>query len=57
MFVKRDDDFQVDILQNGFVMRITGRDEDDEWRTIKVYYANIEELTEGIKAHVALPSD
>lgn len=57
MFVKRDDDFQVDILQNGFVMRITGRDENDEWRTIKVYHASVAELTKAIEAHVALPSD
>lgn len=57
MLKKRANSFEVEILSNGFVLSVTGRDEDDDWKTVKTYCMDKDILSEMIQSYVALPED
>jgi len=46
---KVNDSLTVNMLDNGFVIEISGRDHEDEWDSAKIMCATIEELIEHIK--------
>lgn len=55
--VKKVSDFNVEILDNGFTLRYSGEDSDDNWADTKVIVADVDALCARIKEVVALPRD
>jgi hypothetical protein len=46
---KVNDNFNVNMYDNGFMLEIGGRNKDDDWATAKIMCNSIEELTTLIK--------
>ena len=46
---KVNDSFTINMLDNGFVIEISGRDSNDNWSSAKIMCTTIEELIEHIK--------
>jgi hypothetical protein len=46
---KVNDSFTINIYDNGFMVEVSGRDEDDEWETSKVLVSNFDDLVEVIR--------
>jgi hypothetical protein len=46
---KVNDSFTINIYDNGFMVEVGGRDEDDEWETSKVLVSNFDDLVEVIR--------
>jgi hypothetical protein len=42
---KVDDDMTVRMYDNGFLFEVNGRDEDDDWSSVKILCSNLEEVT------------
>lgn len=57
MFKKRSGSFEVEILTNGFVISLTGRDENDDWKTEKIYCMDLQLLHEIVESYVELVED
>lgn len=53
--VKRDNEFNVEMLDNGFLFTASGRDDGDDWETAKVFYPSLEEMFEAMKLWTTLP--
>ena len=54
--VKRENEFKIRIISNGFLFIAEGRDDDDNWVTHELYIANDEEaLMDAICDWRALP--
>jgi hypothetical protein len=47
--LKVNDSLTINMLDNGFVIEISGRDHEDEWDNAKIMCSTIEELIEHIK--------
>lgn len=47
--IKVNDNLTVNILDNGYFVEIGGRDEDDNWITVKLMCANLNEVNDLIK--------
>jgi hypothetical protein len=47
--VKVNDNLTVNILDNGYFVEIGGRDEDDNWITVKLMCTNLNEVNDLIK--------
>lgn len=41
---KRDEDFRIYTYDNGYLIEVGGRNEDDDWVTAKVFVEGIEEV-------------
>jgi hypothetical protein len=54
---KVNDNFNVYMYDNGFMLEISGRDEDDNWATTKILCNTLEELTSLIEEAASLPRD
>jgi hypothetical protein len=54
---KVNDNFNVYMYDNGFMLEIGGRDHSDDWCTAKILCNSLEELTELIKEATGLPRD
>lgn len=54
---KVNDNFEVSILDNGYMVDIRGRDVEDNWSSCKLAVANIEELIAVITQISELPVD
>lgn len=54
---KRFSSFEVEVLTNGFVLQVSGKDEDDNYKQTKTYCANLQQLSEFIATVIALPED
>lgn len=52
---KVDDNFTVNMYDNGFMVEIGGQDEADDWTRAKVVVNSVEELVELIKEVSNLP--
>jgi hypothetical protein len=48
---KRDEDFRIYTYDNGFLIEVGGRNEDDDWVTAKVFATSIDEVQEAV-AHI-----
>ncbi len=51
---KVNDNFSVNMYDNGFMLEIGGRNKDDDWATAKIMCNSIEELTTLIKEASAM---
>jgi hypothetical protein len=52
---KVNDNYTVNIYDNGFMIEVSGRDHDDEWNTAKIIVSSVDELVELVKEVSALP--
>ena len=52
---KVNDNYTVNIYDNGFMIEVSGRDHDDEWNTTKIIVSSVDELVELVKEVSALP--
>jgi len=52
---KVNDNYTVNIYDNGFMIEVAGRDHDDEWKASKVIVSSVDELIELVKEVSALP--
>ena len=54
---KVNDNFTVNMYDNGYMLEIGGRNKDDDWATTKIMCNSIEELTTLIKEASAMERD
>lgn len=54
---KVSDSFSVNMYDNGFMLDISGRTDDEEWGSAKIMCKNIDELVALIKEAGELPRD
>lgn len=40
----------IEIIDNGYTMEVSGRDLEEDYKTSKLYYANINDLAEQLEA-------
>lgn len=55
--IKRNDNFEIQILSNGLILVLTGRNNEECWSTTKTFYSNITDLMAAAEDYVALPED
>ena len=55
--VKVSDNLNVYMYDNGFMVEVSGRDDNDDWKTAKIMCTSIEEVTEILKEAAGLPRD
>ena len=55
--VKASENFTVTIVENGFLFEISGRTENEDWKTVKMICVNREELDILIDEALILPRD
>lgn len=48
-------DFNVEIFDNGFAVKYSGRDANDDWAEAKVVVNSVDELTDVIREIVKMP--
>jgi len=53
--VKTNESFTINRYDNGFMIEVGGRDDNDDWKTAKVIVSTEEELIETIQEALALP--
>jgi len=46
---KRDEDFRIYTYDNGYLIEVGGRNEDDDWVTAKVFATTIDEVKEAVE--------
>lgn len=46
---KRDEDFRIYTYDNGFLIEVGGRNEDDDWVTAKVFAVGIQEVKDAVE--------
>jgi len=46
---KVNDSFTINMYDNGYMLEISGRDADEDWKNAKITVGSIEELTELIR--------
>jgi len=46
---KRDEDFRIYTYDNGYLIEVGGRNEDDDWVTAKVFATTIAEVNEAVE--------
>ena len=54
---KVNDNFSINMYDNGFLIEVGGRDEDDEYRNAKIMVPTVEQLLELVKEAATLPRD
>ena len=54
---KVNDNFSVNMYDNGYMFEMGGRNEDDDWVTAKIVCNNIDELVALIKEASEMPRD
>ena len=47
---KRDEDFRIYTYDNGYLIEVGGRDDDDNWATAKVFVSEIDDVAEVVKS-------
>ena len=52
---KVDDNFTVNMFDNGFMIEVGGRKSDDDWSRVKLTVSTVAELNELIKEAASLP--
>ena len=51
------DNFSITMYDNGFLIDIGGKAEEDEWRTAKIMVPSIEQLLELVREAATMPRD
>lgn len=51
------DNFNIVMYDNGFLIEASGKCEDDEWRTAKIMVPDVERLIELVREAVTMPRD
>ena len=51
------DNFTITMYDNGFLIDIGGKAEEDEWRTAKIMVPDVDRLLELVKEAVTMPRD
>lgn len=51
------DNFSITMYDNGFLIDIGGKAEDDEWRNAKIMIPSVEQLLELVKEAATMPRD
>jgi len=49
------ENFSVNMYDNGYMIEVGGRDEDNEWKTSKIIVASVDELIDLVKEATLLP--
>jgi hypothetical protein len=49
------ENFSVNMYDNGYMIEVGGRDEDNEWKTSKIIVSTVEELIDLVKEATSLP--
>lgn len=47
--IKVSENFTINMYDNGYMIEVGGRNEDDDWKTSKIMVTSVEELFEIIK--------
>ena len=53
--VKEVNDFNVEMFDNGYTIRYSGRSEDDEWADVKLIVGDVDELCKIVRDIVKIP--
>jgi len=53
--VKVNENFTINRYDNGFMIEVGGRDDNDDWKSAKVIVSTEEELIEAVREALALP--
>jgi hypothetical protein len=51
------DSFTITMYDNGFLLEVSGKREDDDWRTAKIMVPTVEQLLELVKEVVEMPRE
>ena len=51
------DNFTITMYDNGFLIDIGGKFEDDDWRTAKIMVSDVDRLIELVREAVTMPRD
>jgi len=57
MLAKRNNTFEVEILNNGYVLRLSGTDENGSWTKESAFVGNLEDMIMSIESYVSLKED
>ena len=49
--------FTINMYDNGFMIEVGGRDDNDEWKNTKIIVPTVEELVALIKEAASMPRD
>jgi hypothetical protein len=49
--------FTINMYDNGFMIEVGGRDDNDEWKNTKIIVSTVEELVALVKEAAAMPRD
>jgi ketol-acid reductoisomerase len=49
--------FTINMYDNGFMIEVGGRDDNDEWKNTKIIVSTVEELVELVKEAASMPRD
>ena len=55
--IKVNEAFTINMYDNGFMIEVGGRDDNDEWKNTKIIVSTVEELVELVKEAASLPRD
>lgn len=55
--VKINDNFTVNMYDNGFMVEVSGRDSDDEWKTSKIVCNTLDDLIAVITESAVMPRE
>lgn len=54
---KRNNDLNLEIISNGFILTLSGRDESGTYRTDKIFVNDLTEVNDVISDYFHLPED
>jgi len=54
---KVNDNYTINMYDNGFMLEVGGRDHDDDWKTAKIIVSSVDELVALVKEVAELPRD
>jgi hypothetical protein len=54
---KVNENFTINMYDNGFMIEVSGRDDDEEYRNAKIMVPTVEQLLELVKEAAELPRD
>jgi ketol-acid reductoisomerase len=55
--VKVNEAYTINMYDNGFMIEVGGRDDNDEWKNTKIIVSTVEELVELVKEAASLPRE
>jgi hypothetical protein len=54
---KVNDNYTINMYDNGFMIEVGGRDSEDDWKTAKIIVSSVDELVAIVKEVAELPRD